>query len=192
MLDRFIECVCNDNLKALVISGNPPQEVLEKTWDDLYMTYIEIIGGEDLQDRIKIIKEITILTCKVERVEALLEVLSVAPSEGLYEQLYNLEYNLPELPYNENSISVLAKRITAYMKRDVITIKELVSRLGEKGEEKKQTEADFYNMIAEIGDAFKIVLKEQETSVMTFAVYFNKYRLKMEQLNRQNQKQQAI
>jgi hypothetical protein len=193
MLDKFIECLCNDNLEALVISGNPPKEVLQATWDDLHLKYVEIIGGEDVQDRIKLIKEIAILTFNIERIEALLEVLAVAPTEGLFNQLYNLDYTLPQLPYNQDSIQILTKRITAFMKRDVVEIKELTARINEgSGESKKQTEADFYNMIAEIGDAFKIVLKEQETSVMTFAVYLNKYRVKVEQINRQNMKNSTI
>lgn len=192
MLDKFIECLCNENYSVLVISGTPSQEEILKSWEELYMKYLEVVGGDELQDRVVMIKEISAMTFRIERAEALLEVLSVAPSEGLYEQIYSLGYNIQSLPYNESNINILAKRVTAFMKLDVVNIKILIERLNSKTTDKKQTEADFYNMLAEIGDTFKIVLKEQETSVMTFAIYFNKYKQKVEQLNRQHLKTKGI
>lgn len=79
--------------------------------------------------------------------------------------------------------------ITAHMKRDVAQIQVLTKQLDEqttKGE--KVTEEVFYKILVEIGDVFKIVLKESETSVMAFAMYVRKYKDKADQLNAQQQK----
>ena len=78
------------------------------------------------------------------------------------------------------------------MKRDVVEVQILSDRLKkETGEQKRQTEADFYALIVEISDMFKVVLKESETSVMAFAMYINKYKQKAEAINRKNKNSTA-
>ena len=188
-LDRFIDCYCNNNLSRLVKIGEPPLNELEAAWEAIQAKYVELIGGDDFTDKVNLITTIQDLSCKVEMVEALIEVLAIAPTEGLFLQLYNFGYNLPSLPYNEPNIERLCRMITAHMKRDVAQIQVLTKQLDEqttKGE--KVTEEIFYKILVEIGDVFKIVLKESETSVMAFAMYVRKYKEKADQLNAQQQK----
>lgn len=45
-LRAYIEMMCNDNLKALVISGNPDEETLKKAKTDLLMEFSELCGNE--------------------------------------------------------------------------------------------------------------------------------------------------
>jgi len=189
-LNVFIDVSCNENLQALIKSGEPPTEALQTKWEELFTAYIEIIGGEEVQDKLKLVATMNELSFKVERIGALLDVLSVAPTEGLYEQLYTFGYSLPRMDFSEASIKALGKIITGYMKRDVVEVQILGDRLKkETGEVKKQTEADFYALIVEISDMFKITLNEKETSTMAFAMYVNKYKQRAEQIMRKQQKQ---
>lgn len=190
-LSVFIEVSCNENLKALIKAGeDAPIEALQTRWEELFTAYIEIIGGEEVQDKLKLVATMNELSFKVERIGALLDVLSVAPTEGLYEQLYTFGYSLPRMDFSEASIKALGKIITGYMKRDVVEVQILSERLKkETGEVKKQTEADFYALIVEISDMFKITLNEKETSTMAFAMYVNKYKQRAEQIMRKQQKQ---
>ena len=189
-LNVFIEVSCNENLKALIKAGeDAPIEALQTRWEELFTAYIEIIGGEEVQDKLKLVATMNELSFKVERIGALLDVLSVAPTEGLYEQLYTFGYSLPRMDFSEASIKALGKIITGYMKRDVVEVQILSERLKkETGEVKKQTEADFYALIVEISDMFKITLNEKETSTMAFAMYVNKYKQRAEQIMRKQQK----
>lgn len=188
-LSAFIEASCNENLTALIKEGEPPLEALQTRWDELFTAYIEIIGGEEVQDKLRLVATMNELSFKVERIGALLDVLSVAPTEGLFEQLYTFGYSLPRMEFSEASIQTLGKIITGYMKRDVVEVQILGDRLKkETGEVKKQTEADFYALIVEISDMFKITLKESETSTMAFTMYVNKYKQRAEQIMRKQQK----
>lgn len=188
-LDRFIDCYCNGNYSRLVKSGNPPEVELLSAWEQIQNKYVEIVGGEDFADRVNVVTQIQELSRKVEMVEALIEVLSIAPTEGLYLQLYEFGYSLPKLPYNEDSIERLCRMITAHMKRDVAQIQVLAKQLEEQTPKGyKITEDVFYKILVEIADAFKVVLKENETSVMAFAMYVRRYKEKAEEINRQNQK----
>ena len=189
-LDRFIDAYCNNNLQAIVSHGTPPQEVLQSAWEEVQTKYVEIVGGDDYRDKVTLVNQINALCWKLERLEALIEVLGVCPSEGLYEQLYTFDYSLPELPYNEPNLDKLCRLVTAQMKRDVVQVQILTERIKKETpqEQKKTTEADFYNMLVEISDAFKVVLNEKQTSVMAFAMYINKYKQKAEQIQQQQLK----
>lgn len=192
MLDKFIDVYCNNNLKALIKSGEPTNEELLLAWEDIQTKYIEIIGGSDFTERVSLVKEIQELSFKVEKIEFILEVLSIAPTDGIYSQLFDLGYTLPQLPYNEANIGRICKMVTSNMKRDVAQVQILSKRLHDeqKGGETKVTEESFYNILVEIADTFKVVLKESETNVMTFAMYIKKYKDKAEQIAKQNIKSQ--
>ena len=189
-LDRFIECYCNNDLQKLVKFGDPTQEELEQAWDEIFTAYIEIIGGEEVQDKLRLVRDMNLLSMKVERIGALLDVLSVAPTEGLFLQLYEFGYSLPQMEFSEGSIRALSKIITAHMKRDVVEVQILSERLKtETGEAKRQTETDFYSLIVEISDMFKVTLKESEISTMAFAMYVLKYKQRADAINSQNRQQ---
>lgn len=192
MLDKFIDAYCNNNLNALVKFGEPTQEELLIAWEEIQTKYIEIIGGSDFTERVSLVKEIQELSFKVEKIEFILEVLSIAPTEGIYSQLFEMGYTLPQLPYNEPNIDRICKMVTANMKRDVAQVQILGKRLQDeqKGGETKVTVESFYNILVEIADTFKVVLKETETNVMTFAMYIKKYKDKAEQIAKQNIKSQ--
>lgn len=192
-LDRFIECSCNNDLRQLIIEGEPPEHELQQTWEALYLRYIEIVGGADVMERLEMIKEVNLISLRVNRIEALFEVLDVAPSEALFGQLYNLGYEIPELPYNDANMQTLCKRITALMKREVVRLQELQQRLdSEGGDGKQMTEQDYYNLLVEIADVFKVVLKESETSVFVFATYLCKYKQKAEAARAQQVKNSIV
>ena len=101
-LSAFIEASCNENLQALIKKGEDvPIEALQTRWDELFTAYIEIIGGEEVQDKLRLVATMNELSFKVERIGSLLDVLSVAPTEGLFEQLYTFGYSLPRMEFSE-------------------------------------------------------------------------------------------
>ena len=184
-LDRFIDCYCHGTLERLIKSGTPPQDNLIEAWANIQQKYIETIGGEDYSTKVNVITTINELSSKVERIEALIEVLSIAPTEGLFMQLYEFGYSLPKCDYCEANIERLCRQVTSHMKRDVAQI-QLLSKQIEDGSsaEQKITEDVFYRILVEISDVFKVVLKENETSVMAFAMYVKRYKDKAEEIKR--------
>lgn len=184
-LDRFIDAYCFGELSKLVKSGNPPIEELEASWAETLKKYTEIIGGEDFHSKMNMITKVNDLVFKVHRVEALMEVLNIAPTEGLFRQLYEFGYVLPSLEYNEPNIARLCKIVTSAMKRDVAEIQVLSKSLDEGKADTKATPETFYNILVEISEAFKVVLTE-DINVMAFAMYIKKYKDKVEHLQNQN------
>ena len=100
-----------------------------------------------------------------------------------------VKYN--DINLSTGNIKVLGKLITAQMKLDVVKVKTLIQQMEEgqkKGEGEKMTEESFYKLIIDVSEMFKITIKESETSALAFATYLNKYKLKAEQLQKQNTK----
>lgn len=48
-LRAYIDLVCNDNLRALVVSGNPPETLLQETRHQLYTEFSELSGDSQFQ-----------------------------------------------------------------------------------------------------------------------------------------------
>lgn len=44
---RFIALICNNDYKQLIIIGNPPQSVLEQTWEQVYEQYLNLCSGDE-------------------------------------------------------------------------------------------------------------------------------------------------
>jgi len=61
-LRNFIDCLCNGNLTALIISGIPKQKELELAWRDIKMQYSDALSDGEHKLYLSLIKEIGILT----------------------------------------------------------------------------------------------------------------------------------
>jgi hypothetical protein len=187
MLDKFIECYCHKNYKVLIIEGKPSDEQLLECWDKLLADYIELMGGDEHKDNVSKVEEINEASLRVNRVEAVLEVLNVAPTEGLFETLYTFGYELPKLKYNEDNLLRVCKLVIACMKRDVTNINMWSHILDEKNpkENKQLTEEVFYSSLVDLSETFGVVLDEKKLSVYSYVMYIKKHKTKIERLERQ-------
>ena len=63
-LNRFIDCLVDNNLTALIISGQPQDfsnEILSTAWGNIQSQYIERIGTGEYKMYVKLFKEIQLL-----------------------------------------------------------------------------------------------------------------------------------
>src|ERR1700759_2930293 len=63
-LDNLITCLCDDDLSALVIAGNPPAEVLAQACLDIHDEWVEGLQTEEYEDVKELTKEINLFTTK--------------------------------------------------------------------------------------------------------------------------------
>lgn len=59
-LNRYVDCLVNDNLAALVIAGWPDPLELAKAWADIQMEYHDAIGDAEYRNYVARLKEITV------------------------------------------------------------------------------------------------------------------------------------
>jgi hypothetical protein len=74
-LYKFIEVLCDNNLHALVISGEVSEEELVESWEKILQEYTELIGNTDQVIFLSLLKETNRLEWTLNQIETLIEVL---------------------------------------------------------------------------------------------------------------------
>lgn len=64
-LDRFIDCLIDNDLSQLIISGTATQEQLQQAWDKIYVQYCELSQSGSYNEVFEIMKEINDLRAKI-------------------------------------------------------------------------------------------------------------------------------
>lgn len=77
-LDRFIDCLIDNDLSRLVIKGEVNQSILQHTWDEINIEYIELNQSNDSIYSLGLQKDIALLSDEIQRVEEVLFLLSPA------------------------------------------------------------------------------------------------------------------
>lgn len=67
-LNKFIECIVDGNLAALIISGIPTEEQLSAAWETISHKYIERIGTNEYKMYVALYKEINLLKISLNQV----------------------------------------------------------------------------------------------------------------------------
>jgi hypothetical protein len=74
-LARFIDCLCDNDLSALEITGDHTDEVLLTAWRSILEDYQEALGGDDQEEYILNTAELRQLQLRYFKIEMLLQVL---------------------------------------------------------------------------------------------------------------------
>lgn len=89
-LNKYIECVVDENLAALIISGLPTQEQLESAWLEIAEKYAEIMGDAEHMMFIKLYKELVYLNIEYQQILSLIEVLTIVAYKPFEQKLNEL------------------------------------------------------------------------------------------------------
>lgn len=80
-LRKYIDCIVDENLQALTISGFPSAEDLQKAWLNITEEYADAMGDSERSLITKLYREITELSISLTQCAMIIEVLSVFVSE---------------------------------------------------------------------------------------------------------------
>lgn len=64
-LDRFIDCLIDNDLSQLIISGTASQDELQETWDKIYVQYCQLSQDGTYNEVFQVMKEINDLRAKI-------------------------------------------------------------------------------------------------------------------------------
>src|SRR5689334_8572625 len=84
---KFIECVVDNNLLALVREGYPPQEEILKAWYEINEQYSSALGDAEYSVYFSLFKRIAILTTDYNSINKIVEVLRFMYYEPLANEL---------------------------------------------------------------------------------------------------------
>lgn len=86
-LSNFEECLINNNLSALIISGFPDPKELNTTWENIMQEYSEMLGNSEYGMYVALFKEVEVLKIKYETVLFLIKALRTYQSRIFCDEL---------------------------------------------------------------------------------------------------------
>lgn len=100
-LYKFIEALCDGNIHALTLEGNPPEAELQASWSAIMNEYTEVLGSVEQKYYLSLLKEATRLEMTLTQIHSLIEVLRNFWAKPLADQLNKIsQTNFPFDPNN--------------------------------------------------------------------------------------------
>lgn len=181
-LDRFEDCICDGNLQALIIEGNPPAEVLQQIWESLYDEFIDKMQDEEGRGLQGDVKELNILRTKINAVqtivmfiEYLIGVKFIVNLDDLLEKLYKWT-NMPITLDQRNKEQCLRtlNMLLAYTKTWYVEAEQLKLQINQSianQENHGQMDHGYFDhmlVVLSVNNKFKV--NRKETTVGEFII----------------------
>lgn len=182
-LKVYIEIVCNNNLDALIISGNPPKEVLEDTYNKIISGYAELSGSSITTRYNILLKEIYSYRAQIVGLTICMRLLCDESSPEAVEGLNKLGIRC-SLPTSKKTLNELLQKIDLRIKDRTIRMeksKKEFESVKEKSKCSKATHADFIEQLSHVSRwaGFRI---STDITLAEYAVYIKQMSECAEQL----------
>lgn len=148
-LKVYIEIVCNNNLDALIISGNPPKEVLEDTYNKIISGYAELSGSSMATRYNVLLKDIYSYRSQIIGLTLCLQILPITPDAAVGNlSKLGMRCSIPE---NNEDMEDLIRKIDSRIKDRSIRMKKAQKEFDSIQKSNKSgaiTPGDFYDQLA--------------------------------------------
>jgi hypothetical protein len=174
-LAKFITCVCDEYLSALIIEGVASGEELAAAWETIYNEYLDAIKDENMQFVEKLTKDYNLLVTKCNVINLLVEALQYAPVDYLIEELKHW-YELPATlnPKDKTGfkrdLAVIAARNQRWL-NDAIQLKNRIDQQQPAQQDNTQiTRTWFDEQLVALSRFNKYHINKNETTVSEFVI----------------------
>jgi hypothetical protein len=137
-LDRFLDCLFDDDLGVLIIAGNPTKDELHEAWNKIYLEYCTLMQDKTYNELFEKSKEIITLQAKISLVNGIVQHLCLSYSEELVKMLDRIGLRSKILP--EDDGEVLEKKLASVVSRGKKWITQLDIQQGELQKLRKKNE----------------------------------------------------
>lgn len=179
-LKVYIELVCNDNLDALIISGNPTREELEDARDRIFSEFSAISGASETR-RTTLLRESRLYRSQIVGLIAALHLISLGDKDVGILKEFGIRFKVPD---NADELNELINKIFSKISERKIRYNKSISelnRLNEKEAGKKVNPMDFFNQLVSLSRwaGFRI---GTEISLAEYSAYLKQMNEYAEQL----------
>jgi hypothetical protein len=114
-LAKFEDCLCDQKLSVLVISGNPSDIDLIECWSNLYAQYLDILGDSETMYLVMLEWEVEFLEYKITTGGAIVKVLEFFHIDALVQELKRLRFEtknlVPGSPHYSHALAKVLSKI---------------------------------------------------------------------------------
>jgi hypothetical protein len=169
-LNRYKDCLLNENLSALIISGQPTGQQLTEAWGKISQEYADAMGDHEYKLYLKLFKDVHLINATIEQVKICVTQLEVVlvlpdsiPEKAMYRDFYSKEVNgllLTQFFFDFNNIETYRKNLQRCLNRSkgikleldmVMARYEAIKQKYEEG--KKPDETYFDAILITLSDA---------------------------------------
>ena len=166
-LKRFIVCAVRGKLKALIISGDVPEDALQDTWLDIQQQYAEALGDTETSLTLNLYKQIVKLATTLSQVHRCLDVLENVYVKQFADALNELlstsfpfDVTKPDA-YDANLKSCLTRSMNLELNMELKSAS--YEAMKGKSEGKPLTEEYFQDMLITLSDHAKYAVTDEIT-----------------------------
>jgi hypothetical protein len=165
-LNKYIECVVDGNISALIISGYPTQEQLEAAWLEIAEQYADAMGDAEHRMYIKLYKELVYLNIEYRQILGLIEVLTMVVYKPFEQKLNELLFTNFSFTTNREKELDTCFRLSKSTLFKIDMKKAQLDGLKEKGEDtdKTPTREYFQSVLITLSDYSKYPVQETITT----------------------------
>lgn len=179
-LDKFFACLFDDDLNTLTISGQPPQEVLIETWQNIYTEYNNLMQGDSYNEVFELTKEVSLLKMKIEVTDSIVKFLQYDYDHQLVSILKSMGLR-PNLSPDDSGSILLEKlqsiitRAKSWVTQLDIKTDELLKALGKNANAEKNTGRVYYDdLILSLSRFLQYQISIKEMTVAQFCRGINR------------------
>lgn len=188
-LERFITCICDKDLSALVISGNATKEELVSAWNDIYDQYVIAVNDKEQQYILRLTKEINCLEFDHKLIGLCVTRLEIEHSDDVLQILKklvptNLKFNPADIEQYKKDLSLIISK----SKRMIIEIENKRGELGRLAPEKGQgvNRSEFDKMIVRASKYMQYKIDKKVTTVSEFVQIIDEMRKEADSIDKIN------
>lgn len=181
---RFKAAYCNNNLNALVISGEPTADQLQDAWNEILFEYASLFKTEESEYVFSLRKEIELLKLHITTVDYSVYTLQLhffdngSTDNDIINQLVELGYEVTADTSDPVAYINQLKRCVSLCKTNVFDLEQLekeYERAQKTTGGKKITEEDFDANIVMVSKYMHYPIDEDTVTIYKFTVMFNNF-----------------
>lgn len=185
-MELFLQCLCDGNLKALIIEGGATDEELQEAWLIILSEYHELKGDIQGSEQWRLSIEVMRLHNHLFLLDQCVEFLKIQWSDSIAESVRRLGY--PFNPKDKENYTLDLNRVVNKSKLKYIQLKQLIAQLSaevEKMGDKKPSREDFDTMLIYIEEMQKVSYNFETLTVQKYLQLEKKYIQYVEHLKTQ-------
>lgn len=166
-LNKFIDCIVDNNLQSLTISGFPKEEQLRAAWSNIMSEYSDLIGSQEYRLYIEMLKEVSILKISIDQIALGLGVIRYGYSKIICDEINNLlktncSFNWSDQKTYQDECDKCERRAKAFkIKYDLKSLQfEAIQKKNEEGDKKPLNRQYFTSILITLSDHAKYRIEE--------------------------------
>lgn len=185
-LSAYIDAVCNDSLKGLIISGNPSEEVLLMTRSALTIEFSELSGNSEAAIVTNLLKQMYFHQAQIQGFGICINLIKGGRFDDVDEYLKTHGVKVSK-PTTEDEISRIIKHIEGKIKGKTIQFEQLQKRytaINANSNTSGKPKTEYYTeLLIALSKYAGFHLKKEKLTLSEFALYLKDFNMHIETLN---------